>query len=150
MTIILLETTINAGIDRCFDLARDIDVHKLSAARTDEVAIAGRTSGRCELGDSVTWEARHFGIRQRLSVEISKFNRPYFFEDRMTKGAFKTMRHEHHFVAQDGSTVMTDKFIYEVPFGILGQLFDKLVLKRYMTRFLVTRNRIIKEVAEST
>jgi hypothetical protein len=55
MTIILLETKINAGIDRCFDLARDIDVHKLSAPRTDEVAIAGRTSGRCELGDSVTW-----------------------------------------------------------------------------------------------
>jgi ligand-binding SRPBCC domain-containing protein len=68
----------------------------------------------------------------------------------MTKGAFKTMRHEHHFVALDGSTVMMDKFIYEVPFGILGQLVDKLVLKRYMTRFLVTRNRIIKEVAEST
>ena len=96
----------------------------------------------------MTWEARHFGIRQRLSVEISKFNRPYFFEDRMTKGAFRSMRHEHHFAAKDGVTVMTDTFIYEVPFGILGQLFDKAVLKRYMTRFLVTRNRIIKEVAE--
>lgn len=148
MTVIELETNIKASVDCCFDLTRDIDIHKLSTERTNEKAIAGRTSGLCELGDKVTWEARHFGIRQRLSVQITKFNKPYFFEDRMIKGAFKSMRHEHHFKEVNGTTVMTDKFMYQVPFGLLGQIFDKVILKSYMTKFLVTRNRIIKEVAE--
>jgi hypothetical protein len=70
MTEINLETEIDADIEKCFDLARDIDVHTLSTSKTKEIAVAGRTSGLCEKGDKITWEAIHFGIKQRLSVEI--------------------------------------------------------------------------------
>jgi ligand-binding SRPBCC domain-containing protein len=149
MTTIELETEINANINRCFDLTRDIDTHKLSTERTKEKVIAGRRDGLCELGDKVTWEAKHFGIRQQLSIEITKFSKPYFFEDKMTKGAFKSMRHEHYFKEYNGKTIMTDKFEYQVPFGIVGELFNWIILRSYMTNFLVTRNQIIKKLAEN-
>jgi ligand-binding SRPBCC domain-containing protein len=148
MTVIELETEIESNIEKCFDLTRDVDVHKQSTEKTKEKVIAGRTSGLCELGDQITWEAIHFGVRQRLSVKITKLNKPYFFEDQMIKGAFKSMRHEHHFKALDGRTLMIDKFEYQVPFGLIGRLFDKIILKNYMTDFLLTRNRIIKKIAE--
>jgi ligand-binding SRPBCC domain-containing protein len=148
MTIIHLTTLINAEISRCFDAARDIDVHMRSAEGTNEGAVAGRTSGLCEAGDTITWEAKHFGITQRLTVEITQLSRPVFFEDKMLYGAFKSMRHEHHFEEKEGKTLMTDVFQYEAPFGFLGQWFDQLILKNYMTRFLQTRNRIIKSVVE--
>jgi hypothetical protein len=127
MTVIEIETLIEGDINRCFDLTRDIDVHKRSTEDTNEIVIAGRTRGLCELGDQITWEAKHFGIRQQLSVEITKFHRPYFFEDRM---------------------MMTDKFEYQVPFGFAGRVFDKIILKRYMTKFLRKRNTVIKKIAE--
>ena len=149
MTLIELETEIESDINRCFDLTRDIDIHKLSTGKTNEKAVAGRMSGLCQLGDKITWEATHFGVRQRLSVEITKFEKPYFFEDKMIKGAFKSMRHEHRFKEANGRTIMTDKFEYQVPFGFVGQAFDKIVLASYMTRFLRTRNMMIKKVAES-
>lgn len=149
MTLIQIETMMKAKIQVCFDLSRDVEMHIHSASQTKERAIAGRTSGLCELGDKITWEARHFGVRQQLSVEITKMEPPFFFEDQMTKGAFKSMRHEHHFKENGGITIMTDKFEYEVPFGWLGRLFDKLILEAYMTRFLKTRNQTIKEVAEA-
>lgn len=148
MTTIYLATELKADIHKCFDAARDIDIHKLSTKQTNEIAIAGRTSGLCELGDTITWEATHFGIRQQLSVEITKFNRPYFFEDKMLKGAFKSMQHEHHFEEKDGKTIMTDKFQYEVPYSIAGEIFNFITLKRYMTSFLITRNQFIKSVVE--
>ncbi len=148
MTLLELETEIESDISRCFDLARDIDVHIRSTEKTKEKAIAGRTRGLCELGDTITWEATHFGIRQQLQVEITKLEKPYFFEDKMIKGAFTSMRHEHHFKEINGRTRMTDKFEYEVPFGFVGQVFDFLILKSYMTRFLKTRNKMIKEMAE--
>jgi len=66
----------------------------------------------------------------------------------MTKGAFKSMRHEHHFKEIKGITVMTDKFEYQVPFGSIGRIFDNMILKRYMTKLLVTRNKMIKKIAE--
>jgi hypothetical protein len=45
MTKIYLETFVNAPIERVFDLARSIDLHKLSTKGTKEEAIAGKTTG---------------------------------------------------------------------------------------------------------
>ncbi len=149
MTIINLTTEIKASIETCFDLSRDIDAHKLSAKDTNEKAISGRTSGLCELGDTITWEANHFGIKQNLTVEISRFNRPFFFEDRMLKGVFKSMRHEHHFKEKNGAIIMTDRFEYDVPYGIAGRLFNQLILRKHMIKFLTTRNQVLKGIAES-
>ena len=149
LTIIHLSTEINAPLEICFDLARSVDAHLQSMQKTKEIAIAGRTSGLCELSDTIIWEANHFGIRQRLTVEISKMDRPRMFEDRMVQGAFKSMLHEHWFEFNDGNTLMKDKFVYETPLGILGILFDKVVLKSYMTSLLLKRNSTLKLLAEN-
>ena len=148
MTIINLTTEIKAPIERCFDMSRDVELHQQSAIGTSERVVAGRAKGLCELNDEITWEAVHFGIKQRLSVKIVAMNRPYFFTDTMVKGAFKSMRHEHLFEEKDGITLMKDTFMYEVPFGFIGSLFDWLVLKRYMTVFLETRNAVLKAYLE--
>lgn len=148
MTTIYLTTKISADINTCFDIARDIEAHKLSTKRTKEKAVAGRTTGLCEYGDTITWKATHFGIPQYLTVEITSMNRPAFFADKMIKGAFKSMQHQHHFESSNGKTIMKDQFEYEVPLGVLGKIFDKLVLKNYMTSFLKQRNQVLKTIAE--
>lgn len=148
MATIHLTTVIHAPIKACFDAARNVDAHLSSAAGTNERVVAGRMTGLFETGDVVTWEARHLGIKQRLTVEISRMIEPTFFEDKMLKGAFKSMRHEHHFAEENGVTVMTDIFQYEVPFSVLGTLFDKLYLENYMRKFLQTRNFHLKQLLE--
>jgi ligand-binding SRPBCC domain-containing protein len=148
MMKITLLTEIYAPVEKCFDMARSIDVHLSSMKGTGERAIAGRTSGLCELNDEVTWQATHFGIRQKLTSKITGFNRPSFFEDTMQKGAFKSLRHEHYFKEQNGVTTMSDIFMYEVPLGLLGKLFDTFILRNYMTRVLTARNNTIKQLAE--
>ena len=94
---------INAAPTRCFDLARSVDVHLQSAAGTGERVVAGRSSRLLELGDEITFEARHFGIRQRLSDRITRFEPPLFFQDRMIKGAFRFLAHDHLFEPKDGA-----------------------------------------------
>jgi hypothetical protein len=44
---------------------------------------------------------------------------------------------------------MTDTFEFESPLGILGRLFNTLILTRYLTRFLTERNAMIKAFAET-
>lgn len=148
MTTIVLSIKINANIQRCFDCARSIDIHQLSTAKTNEKAIAGRTSGLCELGDEVTWRAKHFGIYQNLSSRITKLKSPYHFQDCMIEGAFSFIKHDHFFEESDGLILMRDVFVYGVPYGIFGSLFNKLILKKYMTNLLANRNLVIKQVAE--
>src|SRR5690606_34016928 len=103
-------TVINAPIERCFDLARSIDLHKLSTEGTNERAVAGVTSGLIGKGQAVTWRAKHFGIIQTLSSRITEFERPYHFRDEMIKGAFKSITHDHIFKESRNITVMIDEF----------------------------------------
>ncbi|MEB2777438.1 SRPBCC family protein [Algoriphagus sp. D3-2-R+10] len=149
MPRIELRTEIKADIQLVFDLSRSIDLHKISTEHTNETAIAGKTSGLIGLNESVTWRARHFGVYQTLTSRITEFNKPIYFADEMVSGAFRSFRHEHHFVDFNGVIVMTDIFEYQSPMGILGLLADRLFLKKYMAELLVERNRIVKEFAES-
>ena len=150
MPTIELITQINAPIEKVFDLSRSIDLHIESTKHTGERAIAGKTSGLIELGETVTWRARHFGIWQNLTSKITEFQYPSLFVDEMVSSAFKSFRHKHLFSQVDGCTVMKDIFVFESPLGILGKLANWLVLKRYMTNLLRTRNSIIKQVAEAS
>jgi ligand-binding SRPBCC domain-containing protein len=140
-------TTINAPIQKVFDLARSIDLHMESTKQTGEQAIAGKTSSLIELGETVTWRAKHFGIWQTLTSKITEFDRPNYFVDEMVQGTFKSIRHHHYFSNVDGRTLMKDVFIFESPLGILGRLLNWLVLTRYMRNLLEKRNRVIKRAA---
>jgi ligand-binding SRPBCC domain-containing protein len=150
MTTIRLEMDIHAPIERCFDLSRSVDLHSSSMVHTGERAVAGVTQGLLECGDSVTWEAVHFGIRQRLTSRITELERPYHFVDEMVQGAFKEIRHVHEFLPQENGTLMIDIFYFRSPLGILGKLADLLFLKRYMRHLLLQRNQHIKHVAETS
>jgi ligand-binding SRPBCC domain-containing protein len=148
MPRIEIATDIAAPIDRVFDLARSIDVHQESQTRHREKAVAGRTSGLIEAGETVTWEAVHFGIRQRLTSRIDSMTRPVHFRDSMVAGAFRSFVHDHHFEEIPGGTRMSDVFEYVAPLGVLGRWADLLFLERYMRCLLEERNAVIKDLAE--
>ncbi|QGQ48411.1 SRPBCC family protein [Metabacillus sediminilitoris] len=148
MPIIKTDMFIYAPREICFDVARDIDIHTQSASQTDERAIAGVTSGLIKLNETVTWEAIHFGIKQKLTVRITEFDFPNRFVDEMEKGAFKRFYHTHEFIEKENGTLMIDTFDYTSPFGLVGKLADRLFLERYMKEFFITRNRFIKKIAE--
>lgn len=71
-----------------------------------------------------------------------------YFADEMERGKFKYFKHEHFFEEENGFTIMKDKLQYETPFGILGELFDTLFLEKHLTKFLLERNKTLKEVCE--
>ena len=148
MELIELQTVIKTDVQTCFDLARNINFHQQSLVHSKEKAVAGKTSGLIELGECVTWEAIHFGIKQKLISKITEFNYPYYFVDEMVSGAFKSFKHEHVFEIKGNVTLMTDKFYFESPLGMLGKLANRLFLKRYMIQLLQTRNQLLKEKAE--
>ena len=139
---------IDAPIERVFDLARSIDAHALGQAARGERVVAGRESGLIEMGESVTWEARHLGVRQRLESRITAMDRPHHFRDVMVRGAFARFDHDHHFERRDGLTWMRDVFDYTAPLGPLGRLADALFLEAYMTRFVEERAAHLKALAE--
>jgi ligand-binding SRPBCC domain-containing protein len=145
-------TTIHAPIERCFDLARSVEVHVKGNVHFGEQAVAsvGVTSGLIGLGERVTWRAKHFSVWQTLTSEITVMDAPVYFRDVMIDGPFRFMRHDHYFRdVGDGRTEMKDIFCFAAPIPILGIIAETLVLRRYMRALLRERNLVVRQVAES-
>ena len=149
MTTLILSTKIKAPIETVFDISRNIDIHQLSAAESNEKAIDGRTSGLIELNETVTWSGKHFGLNLLQKCRITQFHFPTYFVDEKEEGHFKSFKHEHFFQAENDYTVMIDRLDYKVPFGMLGIIFDRIILRRYLTNFIKKRNAFLKNLAEN-
>jgi len=144
---------IRAPIERCFDLARSVEVHLAGNVHWGEQAIATGdvTSGLVGLGQRVTWRAKHFGVWHQLTSEITRMDRPAYFQDVQVRGIFRAMRHDHFFRALSPTeTEMRDVFTFAAPFPILGRFAEFLFLRRYMRGLLRERNAAIKQIAGSS
>ena len=144
------QVTIHAPKKRCFDLARSVDVHTLTARTISGKAVAGRVSGLSSLGDWTTWSARFFGLRFRLTTEISTFDYPNGFSDTLRSGLFRHFGHVYTFEdIGGGQTRFTDTFSFQSPFGLLGAFVDRAVLRGRMKAVDEARAGDIKRLAES-
>ncbi|RYG37406.1 hypothetical protein EON81_06835 [bacterium] len=140
-----IETDILAPPDVLFDLALDLEVHAKSAAETGERIVETSAAGTLRIGDTVTFEARHFGLRWQMTARITEYERPRRFVDEQQRGPFRSFRHEHLFEPVNGGTRMTDIFTFQAPFGPISEP----ILARHLARFLTGRARYLRQQAPS-
>ncbi|MFJ9466543.1 SRPBCC family protein [Streptomyces caniferus] len=134
-------TAVAAPPDQVFAACLDVQAHTRSMAASSERAVDGRRRGELALGDTVTFQARHFGLTWRLKARITAYDRPRGFVDEQESGPFKRWRHAHHFAPDGaGGTVMRDVIDFASPWGPLGYLVDRILLSRYMPHLITVRN----------
>jgi len=149
MVLLVQQTQIAAPVERVFDLSRSIDLHLQGADRTNERAVAGTTTGLIGLGETVTWQGRHFGIRFRHTSRITALHAPDHFQDAMISGVFRSFIHDHFFEATETGTLMRDELRFTAPLGVLGRIAESLFLRKHMDDFLRERNEFVRQIAES-
>ena len=140
-------TLVPAEPELAFDLSTDIGTHLESMEESGERAVDGVTSGLIALGESVTWNARHFGITWKMTSTITEWDRPHCFVDEQSRGPFASFHHVHRFKAVDGGTEMADEIEYQAPFGYLGEMVDRLILNRHLRKLIDIRNEFIVAAA---
>ncbi len=129
-------TVIQAPIERCFDLARSVEVHLAGNEHCGEtaVALAGVTSGLIGMTERVTWRAKHFGVWQTLTSEITAMESPSYFQDTMIQGAFRFMKHDHFFRSlPSGQTEMKDIFLLHERNIVIKQIAESSDWTRYLS-----------------
>lgn len=149
MPQIHLTSFIAAPVDRVFDLSRSINLHRISTEATNEKAIDGVMNGLISKNETVTWQAKHLFKTRQFTAKITEMNSPYFFVDEMIQGDFKSFYHEHHFKATENGTIMIDLLNFETPYGTIGKIINMLFLRSYLEKFLIKRNEVIKDYAET-
>ena len=138
-----LTSVMPVAIEVAFDLSLSIDLHADAFAGSGERAVAGVVTGQIQLGEFVTWRARHFGRTWTMTSVITESDRPHRFVDEQRRGPFRSFRHEHVFSSVAGGTEMVDRVQFEAPFGPIGRIAERLVLDRYLRRLIEVRNEFL-------
>jgi len=139
---------IDAPPEVVFGLSLDIDAHRSSMSASNERAVAGVTTGRIGLGETVTWRARHGGVPFTMTSKVTALERPRRFVDEQVRGPFRSFHHEHLFEHVDGGTRMIDRIRFDAPVGPIGRLVEWAVLASYLKKLIAVRAKYLKSEAE--
>ncbi len=96
-------------------------------------------------GTLIDYTIKVAGIRQRWTTLITEYEPPVRFIDVQLRGPYAFWHHEHTFEKRDDGTLIKDKVIYSLPFGILGSVAHALFVKGQLNRIFNYRSKIIAE-----
>jgi hypothetical protein len=114
------------------------------------LVIGGVTTGLVDLGQQVTWRAKHFGLWHNLTSKVTATESPTYFQVTMVKGIFRFMQADHRLRGlPSGFTELKDFFSIAAPLPILGLIAERIFLRSYMMKLNRERNAVIKQLAES-
>ena len=87
-------------------------------------------------------------FRGRWVARITECQTNRFFTDLQVKGPFKSWHHRHEFVPQARNgvpgTLIRDVVEYEVGFGVLGLLADRLFVRGQLRRTFAWRQQAVR------
>ena len=114
-----------------------------------------RFDSKC--GQSETFEGaefdytiRWFFIKIPWHTKISEYRRPELFTDVQVKGPYVMWRHLHTFKPVPEGTLMRDSVTYRIPFGFIGQIFHKFIIRKQLQGIFSYRAVRIAEWADGT
>ena len=92
-----------------------------------EVAEEVRADESLEVGSQRVFKFPMGPIKMTWIAEHTGYEPPRFFSDKMVKGPFWSWNHDHYLVEEEGLTKVIDEVNYQVPFGALGNLADRML-----------------------
>lgn len=140
---------INAPIERCFLLSTNLELLRRSLKLLLVESESTRTHGLMMDGDSLVWRGWVFGLPQLHENLITKYERPDFFQENMSRGRFKRFQHDHTFAEVGGRTLLSEKVRFSLPLGWVMEPFGMFVVTPYISKLLRHRLELLKRVAES-
>jgi ligand-binding SRPBCC domain-containing protein len=86
------------------------------------------------------------GVPIRWRTKIESWDAPHGFVDVQLKGPYALWHHTHTFEPDgDGATIIRDRVRYRIPFGPIGDLVDRLFVRRDLKRIFDYRAEAVAE-----
>jgi hypothetical protein len=105
-----------------------------------------RAEKELHAGSLIEYKLKIRGVPMRWLTEIEIWEPPFRFVDNQLRGPYKLWHHEHRFAEKDGGTLISDRVDYALPFGVLGQLAHRLMVRRDVEGIFDFRQRRLTEL----
>ncbi|MCE3294938.1 MAG: hypothetical protein K0R65_652 [Crocinitomicaceae bacterium] len=85
-------------------------------------------------------------IPVRWVTEIKTVKYQSFFVDIQLRGPYRSWHHEHHFREVEGGVEMTDLVSYAMPFGFIGEIMHRLIVRNKLEAIFDHRRSSIERI----
>ncbi|MDQ2630036.1 MAG: SRPBCC family protein [Actinomycetota bacterium] len=101
------------------------------------------------IGTLIEYRLRLHRVPVRWQTRIEAWEPPRRFVDAQVKGPYSLWEHTHAFEEDGpGATIIRDRVRYSIPFGPLGELANRLLVRRDLRRiFDYRREAVARELA---
>ncbi len=97
-------------------------------------------------GLRIEYRVHPWGVPQRWVSEITTWEPPHRFVDEQRAGPYRSWHHLHEFREVAGGTELRDVVTYSLPFGALGAVAHRLVVRRQLEAIFEHRRRVVAEM----
>jgi ligand-binding SRPBCC domain-containing protein len=113
--------------------------------------VEGRIAGLITAGDTVRWEGMQLGFANYHVSRIvpETWDPPYFFQDRMIAGRFRSFEHDHRFIESANGTFLDDCIRFTMPLGWAGELVGRAILVPHILGLMRRRFSLLQHLAET-
>jgi ligand-binding SRPBCC domain-containing protein len=109
------------------------------------VVLTNFTGGIFE-GMLIDYKLRVSGIPFRWQTQILSVKEPDTFTDVQVKGPYKLWKHTHYFEQGNGGVMMKDEVLYKLPFGIIGNIVHRLLVRKKIEKIFSYRRSMINKI----
>jgi hypothetical protein len=96
------------------------------------------------VGTLIEYRLRLHGVPIHWRTTIAVWDPPRRFVDVQLSGPYRMWHHTHDFEPAQGGTLMRDTVRYALPFGAIGELAHRLVVRRDLERIFDFRREALR------
>lgn len=85
------------------------------------------------------------GIKISWVTEIKEVIEEEFFIDEQRFGPYKFWHHQHRFIETSSGIEIHDLVHYSIPFGMIGKIIHRIIIKKKLNRIFQYRRKILEE-----
>lgn len=116
----------NNNINKVWEFYTDINHLKIITPKKINLQVINATDQKFSQGTEIWIEGKILISKRSARHSVITFLKPYEYVDEMLAGPFKKWSHLHKFRDLDHGqkTEVVDQIHFELPYGILGKLFE--------------------------
>jgi uncharacterized protein (TIGR01777 family) len=97
-----------------------------------------------EEGTLIDYKLKIKGVPMKWRSKITTWKPMDYFVDEQITGPYKQWHHTHSFTTIDDGTLLTDRVVYQMPLGVLGDVARLLMVHREVKTIFGYRSKVIE------
>jgi ligand-binding SRPBCC domain-containing protein len=152
MKVYKIETVqhVNASVEECWDFFSSPKNLQTITLKNMSFEIEDFDGKRMYPGQIITYTLKPlFGIKMNWVTIITVSKENQYFIDEQRFGPYRLWHHKHFFEPTETGTKMIDVVHYVLPFGYLGRIMNRFVVKNKLKAIFDYRHNKIDELFNS-